>query len=273
MDEIRRILFERRTRPGESRISDLMRVAETEGGAVTANVGKLRQLMNFEKPKIGGPQNWQEYADLVNTNLKQNFQTDPRDPGFRDAVKNMAMNFAPLGMVGKFGGMPKIPRSEVNRLADRMQKILNQSGIEYAVDASRVSPSQYFLIKQGDRTLKLRVSDHVDKYGAHMSISPSESAFDDAINWLRSEGFNVASRVRNTPARQIEKLFDEFNSAAYLGPRGGPNFQDSTNGRAAMDLINRVNKAKMNGVEPTVDDVKELRRLMFDEAPKIIGRE
>jgi GNAT superfamily N-acetyltransferase len=72
-------------------------------GAMTANPLIIAKALRQQKPKVdaNAPQSWSEYGQNFMTNMQKNFPTDPRDPGFDAAIKQAAMDWAPMGMVSK----------------------------------------------------------------------------------------------------------------------------------------------------------------------------
>jgi len=89
-------------------------------GPVFANPLMMRQMGRIsatQPPKLGGPQSWGEYGQMLNQNLQQNFPTNPRDPNFNAAIKNVANTFAPMGMTVK-----------INPSASQIGEVMYQGG-------------------------------------------------------------------------------------------------------------------------------------------------
>lgn len=107
---------------------------------------------------------------------------------------------APSGALGA-GFVPQT-RSQVARTTTRLQKLLDQAGVSYQRDTSRVSPSEYFYVDTpaGD-TVKARISQHADRYGSDFSVAPGDSGFDDLLSYLRDQGVSIPDRVSSAATK------------------------------------------------------------------------
>lgn len=128
-------------------------------------------------------------------------------PQIAGALVQAGRNLAVPTALGKQAGMIRIPgrgqipetRSEVNRLADRLGGLLDDVGAPYVVDKSRISPARYFNLDSPvtGENFKVRISDHINKHGADISVDPhSGSTFEEALQYIREQGIPIASRVK-----------------------------------------------------------------------------
>lgn len=118
-------------------------------------------------------------------------------------------------------GMVPRTRTDVERAATRLEKLFRDAGVEFSRDKSRVSPSTYYYLDKPDgETLKVRISQHADRYGADFSVDPRNANFADLIGFLRGEGFNIADRVKGSTTRFLnekKKLADEWTNLLAYG--------------------------------------------------------
>jgi hypothetical protein len=117
------------------------------------------------------------------------------------------------------GGRGKVPetRADVNTLADRFGRLLDDAGVQYNHDKSSLSPARYFKIdnpRLPDENLTVRISDHRDMRGGNtFSVDPTAATtFEEMLSGLRDAGVNVANRAKPLVKRQmddatIEKIY------------------------------------------------------------------
>lgn len=132
------------------------------------------------------------------------------------AMENMAkpspMNAATRGQAGmlRIPGRGQIPETErdVNKLADRFGRLLDDAGVAYTPDKSGISPAQYFYIndprqpadevsKYGQAFFKVRISDHINKHGADFSVDPhTGKTFEEMIKEVQAIGVPISEKVK-----------------------------------------------------------------------------
>lgn len=134
--------------------------------------------------------------------------------------------------------------SDVKKLGERFGRLLDDAGVNYSYDKSRLSPARYFTFdkppgptytaedikKYGADPYKVRISDHKNVHGADFSVDPHTGAtFEEMIESVRKLGVPIADKVlpKNTVVDQVRKLqnellsgFDIYKIAAKNLPEG-----------------------------------------------------
>jgi hypothetical protein len=132
----------------------------------------------------------------------------------------------PLGQIPETAG-------DVKKLSERFGRLLDDAGVNYSYDQSRLSPARYFtfdkppgldhtaedIAKYGADAYKVRISDHKNIHGADFSVDPHTGAtFEEMIQSVRKLGVPIADKVlpRNTVADQVRKLQNELLGGFHI---------------------------------------------------------
>lgn len=116
------------------------------------------------------------------------------------AAPSTMANQGQRGMI-RIPGRGQIPetRADVNKLADRFGKLLDDAGVNYEADKSGLSPARYFNFEDAaQEPVKVRISDHQNIHGATHSVDPTTGAtFEEMLQALRNEhGIPVANKAK-----------------------------------------------------------------------------
>lgn len=135
--------------------------------------------------------------------------TQARAPQIANALLKMqenAMTPSTMAHQGQRGmiridgrGQAPESRADVNKLADRLQGLLEDAGIQFNQDKSQLSPARYFSLEAPqEQTLKVRISDHRDVHGGNdFSVDPTgATTFEEMLNGLRARGISIADKVK-----------------------------------------------------------------------------
>jgi hypothetical protein len=139
-----------------------------------------------------------------------------KSPQIAGGLLQAAENAAAPSRLSKQAGMIRIPgrgqipetRSDVDKLSTRLAGLLDDAGVNYTADKSNISPARYFqfndpstpkadIAEYGYNPLKVRISDHVNKHGADLSVDPhTNMTFEEMLSALREKGIPLANRAK-----------------------------------------------------------------------------
>ena len=155
---------------------------------------------------------------------------------------SLGMNVTPRGRIPKTG-------SDVEKLADLLEKRAESAGIEMATDKSKISPSRYIEFTKPDgEPYKVRISNHLDVHGGNdISVDPhSMNTFEEAIALLKENGISIPDR------KIIDRSLNNQANKAWLwsqfqGKEKPPYKLGSQEYREATDYANALYDKQKNG--------------------------
>lgn len=139
-----------------------------------------------------------------------------KSPQIASGLLQAAENAAAPSRLSKQAGMLRISgrgqipetRADVDKLSTRLAGLLDDAGVKYTTDKSNISPARYFnlndprtpaadIAEYGYDPLKVRISDHINKHGADISVDPhTNKTFEEMIAELRSIGIPLGDKVK-----------------------------------------------------------------------------
>lgn len=139
--------------------------------------------------------------------------------GVLQAAKNVgvAPTLSPQAGMLRLPGRGQIPetRNDVNKLADRLEALLDQANVKYVADKSSMSPARYVTIdnhsqptaqvlEHGADPFKIRISDHRNVHGADISVDKvTGTTFEEMMAQLKAQGVPIANRLSPPPKGSI----------------------------------------------------------------------
>jgi len=136
-----------------------------------------------------------------------------KGPQIARVINQAASNISSPGLLSSQAGMIRISgrgqipetRGDVNKLADRFGSLLDDAGVQYTHDKSRLSPARYFEFDNpqtaaselGPDRFKVRISDHRNVHGADISVDPvTGGTFEEMLQSVRDIGIPVGDKVK-----------------------------------------------------------------------------
>lgn len=143
----------------------------------------------------------------LNTSLADLLAQGPSD------MDRKMMNLGLAAMIVTPRGKIPETRSDVNRLADRFERLLDDAGVKYTHEKSRLSPARYFQFENpkiitsqdGSELFKVRISDHRNIHGADVSVDPfTGTTFEQMIKEVQGLGVPIADRAKPIRKKVID---------------------------------------------------------------------
>ena len=220
-------------------------MSNTAAGTVTAPVDALAWLLrrgglNIQNPMGGSdwaaqqgltqpvPEGMPKMAGETLGLLAPMAGTKEASAKIAQGLRQMGANAAAPAMLNKQAGMIRTPlgqipesSTDVSNLGNRLGRLLDDAGVSYSYDKSRISPSRYYTIdnpKMPDSSYTVRISNHRDVHkGGDISVDPQMGAtFEQMLDSLRDIGVPVANRVKADRSLG-KKIYTELNKALGLG--------------------------------------------------------
>lgn len=164
-------------------------------------------------------------------------------PKIAGGLLGMTDNALAPQTLNRQAGMLRIPgrgqipesRADVNKLADRFARLLDDAKVPYQADKSGLSPARYFefnnpsapaadVAEYGQQAYKVRISDHKNIHGADYSVDPQTGqTFEEMLKNVQGLGVPIANRAKPASKAVIDDATLERIwglSANELGKRG-----------------------------------------------------
>lgn len=184
-------------------------------------------------------------------------------PQIAQGLLQMGENAAIPSTMNRQAGMIRTPfgripenHQDTEKLAAMLDRAGTNAGYTVTKSGSALSPSKYVSFSNGldgdlEKTLQVRLSNHADKYpelaqGVRTSVDPStEQTFEQAVNWLGSNGFPTSLSKRYGHIPSIEKAIADAAALRESYPKRLQQLQSAWIGKPKAT----------RGAPPTMDDV------------------
>ena len=219
--------------------STFLPYSKKEGLHVPAVVADVMKLATASNPQYSNLMQPDEAMPLATNMMGGGVVASRLAPA---PAGSLGMNVTPRGRIPKTG-------SDVEKLADLLEKRAESAGIEMATDKSKISPSRYIEFTKPDgEPYKVRISNHLDVHGGNdISVDPhSMNTFEEAIALLKENGISIPDR------KIIDRSLNNQANKAWLwsqfqGKEKPPYKLGSQEYREATDYANALYDKQKNG--------------------------